>query len=126
MQSFVRSLLMVIGVFTRGGFGDDDMDEEEHDDFDDDEAPAEDEDEAALDRAWNDARVVRDVTTRIGKVTRASISTGQGRPFIVSTTLQAVDVVQSEMGSQAAMAIAWVPIRHRGAAIARPLRLSQQ
>lgn len=111
---YVGDPLMVIGVFTRAAVDDADTDEDEDDDFDDEEAPAENEDEAALDRAWNDARVVRDVTTRIDKITRASIGSGQGRPFIVSTTLQAVDVVQSQMGAQAAMAIAWVPISIAG------------
>jgi E3 Ubiquitin ligase len=92
---YADSPLLVLGEFSRGQFASGDV---EPDDEDDEEtgAPLGDEDAVA-------ARV-----EKLGRaVTRARISRGRGRkPFIISTQLQAVHVAMSEMGNQAAVAMA--------------------
>jgi hypothetical protein len=99
--------LLVLGHFHRGRF---DADEEEDEDEPYEDEPAEDEDEAALDREWNDARLVDDVTRRINAVTPAWVGSAPGKPFIVSTRLQAVEIAESDMGGQALTSVALVPL----------------
>jgi hypothetical protein len=116
---YVGDPVLVLGNFTRGRSGDADDEEDDEDDEDefdgteagDDEEPdATDADEAALDEACNDDALVDDLSRRITAVTPSWVSGGGGNPFIISTRLQAVDITEAEMGGQAMMSIALLPL----------------
>lgn len=118
--------LLALGEFSRGRFG---ATAEEQEDENDDELELDaagalsttalesdaldvstDEDDlgARLDKAWDDQSIVDRFTEQVQHTSSAWIAKGSGaKPFILSTTLQAIDVAQSEMGSQAALALAW-------------------
>jgi hypothetical protein len=60
---------------------------------------------------WESDAVIESLSERALEVTTASVSRGtSGKPFIVSTTLQAVGIAQNEMGSQAALSLAMGPL----------------
>ena len=104
---YIGDPLLVLGSFSRGRFGDDE-DEEDDEPYEDE--PAEDEDEAALDREWNNDRLVNDLTKRINAVTSAWVGSDPGKPFIVSTRLQAIEMAETEMRGQALLSVALLPL----------------
>lgn len=99
--------LLVLGNFHRGRF---DAEEDEEDDEPYEDEPSEDEDEAALDREWNNDRLVSDLAKRVNAVTPAWVGSAPGKPFIVSTRLQAIEIAETEMGGQALISVALLPL----------------
>ena len=109
---YVGDPLLVLGKFSRGRFGDDeDEEDDEEEDYDDEDDPDATEDEKALDRAWRDDRLADDSAKRIRAVTPAWMSGGEpGKPFIVSTRLQALEIAEADMGGKALSSIGLLPL----------------
>jgi hypothetical protein len=116
---YIGDPLLVLGEFTRRQFEAAEEDEEDVEDFDEDDHPDEpeaaDDDvaaEDAIDAAdWDDSDRANKLTTRAEQTTRACIQRGSGsKPFIVTTTPQATHVYVTEIGGQAAMYVALVPL----------------
>jgi hypothetical protein len=98
--------LLVMGHFSQGRFDagddDDDLDEESPD-----AALETDEDAEVTGVSTAEDEIDHRLGALARQTTSASISRGtDSRPFIITTQLQAVHLVMSEMGSQAAMALA--------------------
>jgi hypothetical protein len=131
---YAEAPLLVLGELSDTRFGspsvadDDDEDEADEDDLDVEAAagesflsrPAEPDEDDDVDeasaaqrprRTWEDTARIEQLTESAAAVTPLHIARGASRkPFILSTTLQAVHVAQSEMGSQAALSLAPVPL----------------
>lgn len=113
--------LLVLGQFTRARpAAGDDADEEDSDlDVDEDADEGEDEedglqeaaDEVILNRRLDDEKLVGDLYTRVGNASPGWISGGaRTSPFIVTTSLQAIHIAQSDIGGQAAQSLALGPL----------------
>jgi hypothetical protein len=114
---YAAAPLLVLGEFTNArfesGFGRDTDDEEDEAATVDANARDREESDEPSDgrRAWEDEALSARIDAAADKLTQAHIAKGTGtHPFILSTTLQAVHVAQSEMGSQAAFSIAPAPL----------------
>lgn len=114
---YVDAPLLVLGEFTNARFEsgfdrDTDDEQDEAATLDADAVDGEESDEPSDGRrAWEDETLTARIEAAADKVTQARIAKGTGtQPFILSTTLQAVQVAQSEMGSQAAFSIAPAPL----------------
>ena len=60
---------------------------------------------------WDDSTLADDLTSRAEEITRACIQRGSGgKPFIMTTTPQAAHVYMSEVGGQAALYFAALPL----------------
>ena len=105
---YIGDPLLVLGNFWRGRFGDDEDEDDDDEPYEDE--PAGDEDEAALDRAWNNDRLVDDLARRINAVTPSWVGSAPGKPFIISTRLQALDIAEAEMGGKAMTTVALLPL----------------
>jgi hypothetical protein len=98
--------LLVLGDYANSRFTGSDTSDEEMADAEADAEVGSDENES-----WESDSVVQSLSEQARQVTTASVSKGaSGKPFIVSTTLQAVGIAQAEMGSQAALAMAVAPV----------------
>ena len=103
--------LLVLGQFYSGrhttAF---DAEEDEDDVEEPDLSGLSDEDRAELAADLAKGQREDDIRTRAEAITKAWIGHGTGKqPFILSTTLQAIDVAQSSMGAQAVLSLAAVP-----------------
>jgi hypothetical protein len=122
---YVGDPLFVLGEFiARMADEDEDEDDEaidddlaagdEQDGEDDRELDADAEDDDEDDGAgpeWDDSSQSEELTKRAQQITRAFIARGTGaRPFIMSTTPQATHVSMSDVGSQAALYLAALPL----------------
>jgi hypothetical protein len=123
---YIGNPLFVLGEFVaRLANEDEDEDEETDDDVtasddqdgeedmelaDADQKEADDEDDGAGPE-WDDSARSEELTNRAQQITRAFIAHGTGaRPFIMSTTPQATHVYMSDVGSQAALYMAALPL----------------
>ena len=59
---------------------------------------------------WNDDRLADDIATRIMVVTPSWVGSAPGKPIIVSTRLQALEISETDMGGQALMSVALLPL----------------
>jgi hypothetical protein len=105
--------LLVLGELTRFQSG---ADEDERDDesmpgpaFQDAHLGAE--GPSDISESWEDEALVERIDAATARAARFFVSRGSGqRPFILSTTLQAIHAAQQEMGSQAALSLAPAPL----------------
>ena len=108
---YADNALLVLGEFSQGRFDAAPSMLDEEDDDSEDDVIDQVADSAAADGpdddSWSDAVIAEHLNTTALAVTRARLTGGTNRkPFIITTQLQAVHVATSEMGSQAALALA--------------------
>lgn len=116
---YAGDALLVVGQFASGRFtstADDDEDDEDDDLLDDAAADTGDgaaEDDAAATNAWRAYDNEREATLwQLGAdVTRARVSPGgKGQPLVLAAATAATHVAMNEMGAQAALYVALVPL----------------
>jgi E3 Ubiquitin ligase len=101
--------LLVMGHFSQGRFdaGNDDDEDSVSDEGSTGAAVEDDEGTEATGASTSDDEIADRLRALARQTTSASVSRGTGpKPFIITTQLQAVHLAMSEMGSQAAMALA--------------------
>lgn len=100
--------LFVLGEFSQGRFEPPDLVDETDEK---DEAAADEPLEPQEPDPWDDFALTDRLREQAAQTTTAFIAKGEsGKPFILSTTLQAAHVALSDMGGQAALGIAVIPL----------------